>query len=49
MRRNKLISKSPRVDVLAGIRMEPTEPPSLVLEHYDEVLRTDSTNAVGLA
>lgn len=35
------------VEVLAGIRMQATESPSLVLEYYDKILRTDSTNAVG--
>lgn len=29
--------------------MEATETPSLVLEYYDELLRTDPTNAVGFA
>ncbi|KAF8803377.1 tetratricopeptide repeat domain 35 [Phlegmacium glaucopus] len=36
---------SPRVDVLAGIRMEATESPALVLTYYDELLRADSANA----
>jgi hypothetical protein len=29
--------------------MEATESPTLVLEYYDKILRTDPTNAVGLA
>ena len=37
------------VEVLAGIRMEATESPSLVLEYYDKLLRADPTNAVRLA
>jgi len=36
---------SSRVDVLAGIRMEATESPTLVLGYYDELLRADSANA----
>ncbi|KAF9564084.1 tetratricopeptide repeat domain 35 [Agrocybe pediades] len=36
---------SPRVDVLTGIRMEATEPPSTVLSYYDELLQANSANA----
>lgn len=31
------------------LRMEATESPSLALEYYDKLLRSDSSNAVGLA
>ncbi|KIK07160.1 hypothetical protein K443DRAFT_87921 [Laccaria amethystina LaAM-08-1] len=37
--------ESPRVDVLSGIRMEATEPPSTVLQFYDELLKADPANA----
>ncbi|KAI8989166.1 TPR-like protein [Trametes punicea] len=36
---------SPRVDVLAGIRMEATEPPEVVLRYYDELLEEDPSRA----
>jgi len=32
------------VDVLTGIRMEASEPPSTVLNYYDELLKADPTN-----
>jgi hypothetical protein len=48
-RHRRLVDSVDSVEVLAGIRMEATETPSLVLEYYDKLLRTDSTNAVGLA
>ncbi|RDB19720.1 ER membrane protein complex subunit 2-A [Hypsizygus marmoreus] len=37
--------RSPRVDVLAGIRMEATESLEVVLQYYDELLDEDSANA----
>ncbi|KAG5644023.1 hypothetical protein DXG03_009238 [Asterophora parasitica] len=37
--------KSPRVDVLTGIRMEATESPDTVLQYYGELLEEDSANA----
>jgi len=37
--------ESPRVDVLTGIRMEATEPPSTVLSFYDELLQANPANA----
>ncbi|KAG5636314.1 hypothetical protein H0H81_008428 [Sphagnurus paluster] len=37
--------RSPRVDVLTGIRMEATESPDTVLEYYDQLLEEDSANA----
>ncbi|KDR77209.1 hypothetical protein GALMADRAFT_246497 [Galerina marginata CBS 339.88] len=36
---------SPRVDVLTGIRIEATEPPSTVLSYYDELLKANPANA----
>ncbi|KIJ64762.1 hypothetical protein HYDPIDRAFT_111357 [Hydnomerulius pinastri MD-312] len=36
---------SPRVDCLAGIRMEATEPPEVALKYYAELLEADSANA----
>ncbi|KAF5384180.1 hypothetical protein D9615_003369 [Tricholomella constricta] len=37
--------RSPRVDVLTGIRMEATESPETVLQYYGELLEEDSANA----
>ncbi|GLB39780.1 putative TPR-like protein [Lyophyllum shimeji] len=37
--------RSPRVDVLTGIRMEATESPDTVLQYYRELLEEDSANA----
>ncbi|KIK55581.1 hypothetical protein GYMLUDRAFT_47797 [Collybiopsis luxurians FD-317 M1] len=37
--------ESPRVDVLAGIRMEATERPEVALKYYDDLLEADSSNA----
>ncbi|KAJ7291138.1 hypothetical protein C8J57DRAFT_1429703 [Mycena rebaudengoi] len=37
--------KSPRVEVLTGIRMEATESPEVVLQYYAELLDADPANA----
>ncbi|KAF8065096.1 hypothetical protein FPV67DRAFT_1562936 [Lyophyllum atratum] len=37
--------RSPRVDVLTGIRMEATESPEVVLQYYGDLLEDDSANA----
>ncbi|KAG6908259.1 hypothetical protein DXG01_005524 [Tephrocybe rancida] len=37
--------KSPRVDVLTGIRMEASVPPATVLQYYDGLLDADPANA----
>ncbi|KAG6888251.1 hypothetical protein C0995_009452 [Termitomyces sp. Mi166 len=37
--------KSPRVDVLAGIRMEASVSTDIVLKYYDQLLEADPTNA----
>lgn len=45
----QLIAKfpgSPRVEILAGIRMEASEAPATVLQYYDELLENDSANGV---
>ncbi|KAF9467711.1 hypothetical protein BDZ94DRAFT_1248851 [Collybia nuda] len=36
--------RSPRVDVLTGIRMEATESAGVVLQYYDELMDADPTN-----
>jgi tetratricopeptide (TPR) repeat protein len=38
--------ESPRVDVLAGIRMEASESPAMALAYYDGLLETDPSSAV---
>ena len=40
--------ESPRVDVLAGIRMEATEAPATCLTYYEGLLEADPANAVSL-
>jgi hypothetical protein len=37
---------SPRVDCLSGIRLEATETSKVALDFYDDVLKSDPTNAV---
>ncbi|KAJ7808030.1 TPR-like protein [Mycena olivaceomarginata] len=38
--------ESPRVDVVAGIRLEVTESPDVLLQYYTQLLDADSANAV---
>ena len=38
--------KSPRVEVLIGIRKEASLPAEAVLEYYDRLLEADESNAV---
>lgn len=38
--------RSPRVDVLTGIRMEASEPPEVALQYYDSLLEEDSAHGV---
>ncbi|KAJ7873614.1 hypothetical protein B0H14DRAFT_2569631 [Mycena olivaceomarginata] len=41
--------ESPRVDVVAGIRLEVTESPDVLLQYYTQLLDADSANALELA
>lgn len=43
----KKFPKSPRVDVLQGIRIEASERPDVALQYYDQLLDADPSNAVG--
>lgn len=43
----KKFPRSPRVDVLQGIRIEASERPEVALQYYDQLLDADPSNAVG--
>lgn len=42
----KKFPRSPRVDVLQGIRIEASERPDIALQYYDQLLDADPSNAV---